>query len=303
MAAKQVFGLLNIDKPVDYTSHDIVNIVRKGTGVKKVGHAGTLDPAATGVLILCMGAATRLSEYVMGHTKTYLATIHLGVTTATLDAVGKIIAENDAPISRDEFEAVLPDFTGHIKQIPPMYSAIKKGGEKLYEKARRGEKVEREARDVVIYRIQIEDFAYPKATVMVRCGSGTYIRSLANDIGESLKVGAHLSALRRLSSGENFTVDNAVSLEDFEAAMQDGSWQDHLMNVSLGLSQMPYIELNNQQEEWIRNGRVIKLGISNRGLVQVWTDEGLFVGIMSRQDDDDDDATADWKPKKIFNLG
>jgi len=295
-----VFGLLNIDKPAGYTSHDIVDIVRKKTKVKKVGHAGTLDPAATGVLVLCMGSATRLSEYIMGHTKTYQAIIKFGETTDTYDAEGEITATNDTPITREQLDAVIPQFKGYIKQVPPMYSAIKKGGEKLYEKARRGEEIEREPREVVIYRLQVDSFVYPEAVVTVRCTPGTYIRSIAYDIGEALGVGAHLSGLIRISSGDNFTISNAISLRQLEKDIENGTWEKHLMSVRDGLSQLPYIELNNQQEDIVRNGQSIRLGISNRGSIQAWADEGIFIGIMEREGDDDN--TAEWKPKKIFNF-
>jgi tRNA pseudouridine55 synthase len=295
-----VFGLLNIDKPLGMTSHDVVDWVRRHLGVKKVGHAGTLDPQATGVLVVCLGAATRLSEYIMGHTKTYRATLTLGTSTDTYDAEGQIVAQNPRPVAEEELTAFLPQFKGHIQQIPPMYSAIKQDGEKLYEKARRGEEVERAPREVTIYRLQLEAFSYPHATLLVRCSAGTYIRSLAHDLGKALGVGAHLSALRRLSSGENFTVDNAVTLEKLEAGLADGSWREHVMGVELGLSNMPRIELNNHQEGQVRNGQSIVLNIGNRGLIQAWTDEGLFVGVMSREGEDDE--TARWKPEKVFNL-
>lgn len=296
-----IFGLLNIDKPLGLTSHDVVNRVRRWTGVKKVGHAGTLDPLATGVLVLCLGPATRLSEYIMGHTKTYRAEVRLGQATSTYDAEGEITSSNDSPITQEQVEAALPQFKGYIKQVPPMYSAIKQDGQKLYDLARRGEEVEREPRDVTIYRLQIEAFEYPNMTLLVRCSAGTYIRSLAHDLGTVLGVGAHLSGLRRVASGENFTVDNAITLEELEPLSKDGTWQDKLMSVRAGLSHMPYIELNNQQEKVIRNGGKIKLGISNRGLIQGWTDEGMFVGVLTRQGDEDD-SQAEWKAEKVFNL-
>jgi tRNA pseudouridine55 synthase len=159
--------------------------------------------------------------------------------------------------------------------------------------------VERDPRPVTIYRLQVDSFVYPEAIVTVRCSPGTYIRSLAHDIGAVLGVGAHMSGLIRIASGDNFTISNAVPLRKLEKAMQDGTWQQHLLSVRLGLSQMPYIELNNQQEAIARNGGFIQLGISNRGLIQAWTDEGVFIGIMSRHGEDD--ATAQWKPDKVFS--
>lgn len=293
------FGLLNIDKPTGMTSHDVVNIVRKKTKVSKVGHAGTLDPAASGVLVLCIGQATRLSEYVMNHLKLYEAEITLGATSTTYDAEGEISEGDGREIGRDEFESVLPPFKGAIQQVPPMYSAIKQGGEKLYEKARRGEDVEREPRDVTIYRLSVEDFSYPTARITVRCTPGTYIRSLAHDIGAVLGVGGYLSGLRRIASGENFTVANAITLDDLDAAIAAGTWEEHLFSARAGLSQFPYIELNNQQEAVVRNGGRIPLDISNAGPIQAWTDEGLFVAIMSRVDPDEDN----WKPDKVFTVG
>jgi tRNA pseudouridine55 synthase len=295
------FGLLNIDKPLGLTSHDVVNRARRWLGIKRIGHAGTLDPLATGVLILCIGSATRLSEYIMGHTKTYRAEVRLGQSTTTYDAEGEITASNETPITQAQVEAILPSFKGHLQQIPPMYSAIKQDGQKLYELARRGQEVERPPRPVTIYRLQLEAFAYPDVTLLVRCSAGTYIRSLAHDLGAALGVGAHLSGLRRIASGENFTVENAVTLAALEQSAQDGTWQQHLMSVRAGLSHMPYIELHNQQEALIRNGGRIKLGISNRGLVQGWTDEGEFVAVLARQGETEDDSQAEWKPEKVFH--
>ena len=293
------FGLLNIDKPGGMTSHDVVDVVRRGTKIKRIGHAGTLDPMATGVLVICVGAATRLSEYIMDHPKVYRATLRFGQTTTTYDAEGEITSENTAPITREQLEAVLPKFRGFIEQIPPMYSAIKQGGEKLYEKARRGEEVERAPRPVTIYRIILEEFNYPQAVITVRCTPGTYIRSLAHDLGQVLGVGAHLSALRRMSSGENFMADHAVPLDVLKKSFEDGTWQDHLLDVSLGLSQMPRIELNNQPEAVVRNGGFIRLGISNAGPLQAWTDEGLFVGILVKQGEEEGETV--WRPDKVFN--
>ena len=236
----------------------------------------------------------------MGHTKTYQAIIKLGESTDTYDSEGEITSRDDTPIQREQFEAVLPQFKGAIQQIPPMYSAIKQDGEKLYEKARRGEEVEREARDVTIYRIQVDSFVYPETIVTIRCTPGTYIRSIAHDIGQALGVGAHLGGLIRIASGENFTTGNAVPLRILEKDMANGTWQKHLISVREGLSQLPYIELNNQQEAIVRNGGIIQLGISNRGPIQAWTDEHVFVAIMSRQGDED--ASAEWKPDKVFHV-
>lgn len=296
----EIFGLLNVDKPAGYTSHDVVDIVRKRAGIKKVGHAGTLDPSATGVLVLCLGQATRLSEYIMGHTKLYAAEITLGTVTSTYDGEGDIISENPMPINQADFEAVLGQFIGQIQQVPPMYSAIKKDGEKLYEKARRGKSIDLEPRDVTIYRIRMLEYAYPLAKIEVMCAPGTYIRSLAYDIGAALGVGGYLSALRRTASGENFTLETAIPLKTLETAIAEDRLTEHIISVRAGLSQFPHIELNNQQEAIVRNGGKLQLGISNAGPIQAWTDEGRFVAVMSRLGEDD--ASAEWKPDKVFNI-
>ncbi|MBZ0305864.1 MAG: tRNA pseudouridine(55) synthase TruB [Anaerolineae bacterium] len=288
----EIFGLLNIDKPGGYTSHDVVEAVRKATGLQKVGHAGTLDPMATGVLVLCLGAATRLSEYIMGQPKIYEATLRLGQTTDTYDADGMTTSENPTQVERTQLETVLPQFQGKIQQIPPMYSAIKQGGEKLYEKARRGEEVDLAAREVSVYSIHLNEFEYPYARLTVQCGSGTYIRSLAHDIGQVLEVGAHLTALRRTAIGSHFLENGAVPLANFQAAVPH--WQSYLLDVSHGLSLFPRIELNNHEEEAARQGKFIELAIENDGPLQAWADDGYFIGILVRRPD------GRWKPDKIF---
>ncbi len=192
------------------TSHDVVDRVRRASGIKKIGHAGTLDPLATGVLILCVGGATRLSDYIMHGTKCYTAQVRLGEVTDTYDAEGDVIEARDASgLTRAQVEQALDAFRGDIAQVPPMYSAIKQGGRKLYDLARAGETVEREARQVRIDSLTLIDWQPPEVTLDVVCSAGTYIRSLAYDLGEALGVGAHLSGLRRTASGV-FTLENAV---------------------------------------------------------------------------------------------
>lgn len=217
-------------KPAGMTSHDVVarlrRLTRRDLNTKKVGHAGTLDPMATGVLIACIGSATRLSEYAMHHTKRYRAVMRLGVTTTTEDADGATLQTRDASaITRADIECVLPGFTGDLQQIPPMYSAIRQDGKRLHELARAGQTVERPSRPVTIHALKLLDYRAPDATLDVTCGSGTYIRSLARDIGEALGVGAHLVALTRTASGR-FTLDEASPLD---ALMDDPNWQARLL--------------------------------------------------------------------------
>ncbi|MFW5942793.1 MAG: tRNA pseudouridine(55) synthase TruB, partial [Chloroflexota bacterium] len=194
-------GLLNVDKPLHLTSHDVVARVRRLCDTRRVGHAGTLDPLASGVLVLAVGRATRLLEYVVGQPKEYQARVRLGQETNTYDGEGEITAQRPVPVTRADVEQALQQFRGDIAQIPPMYSALKKGGKRLYELARQGKEVEREARRVTIYDLEILTWDRPVLTVRVRCSTGTYIRSLAHDLGQALGTGAYLSGLRRTAIG------------------------------------------------------------------------------------------------------
>jgi tRNA pseudouridine55 synthase len=212
-------GLIVVDKPAAWTSHDVVAKIRKTYRQRRVGHAGTLDPDATGVLLVGLGRATRLLRFLQDFGKGYRATIVFGVSTTTLDASGEVVDRSPMPIDRTDVEAVVPAFLGETEQMPPMVSAVKVGGRRLHELARRGEEVERAPRRVRIDRIDVEAFEpgpYPTATVVVECSSGTYIRSLAADLGTRLGGVAHLGELRRLHIG-SFALDEARTLPDIEA--------------------------------------------------------------------------------------
>ncbi len=240
------FGFLNLDKPAGLTSHDVVARIRRGLAVKKVGHAGTLDPLATGVLVICIGGATRLSDYVMHATKVYRARIHLGISTTTYDAEGEVVAEQDSStLTLDAIETALDSFRGEIEQVPPMYSAIKQGGRKLYDLARAGEVVERAPRRVTIDSLRVLAWTPPEVTVEVACSAGTYIRSLAHDLGDALGTGGHLSGLVRLRSG-GFVLDDSIGLETLLAA---DDWQQWLIPPRIALAPMPEItvELNSRR--------------------------------------------------------
>lgn len=206
-------GAVIIDKPEGKTSHDIVSEVKKILGVRKAGHTGTLDPMATGVLTVCLDEATKLTKFLAGEDKEYLATMLLGVKTDTLDSKGKIIATSDKFVSEEEIRAVITQMKGKIKQIPPAYSAVKYHGEPLYKWARRGIFLDKEPREVEINSIMIEDISLPRVTFRVDCSKGTYIRTLCSDIGERLGCGACLCGLRRLRSGF-FSEEMAVSLSN-----------------------------------------------------------------------------------------
>ncbi len=287
----QVFGLLNLNKPSGPTSHDLVAAVRRGTRVKKVGHAGTLDPLATGVLVLCLGPATRLSEYVMRSRKVYRARVHFGVATDTYDAQGEVVARSDALPSRATVEAALAGFRGELMQVPPMYSAIKRGGRKLYELARAGEQVERPPRPVTVYRLELVDWQPPLATLEVECSPGTYIRSLAHDLGQALGCGAHLAALERRASG-HFRVEDAVPWGEFRAAMEAGTWREHLLPPDLALAEAPAVHLNAEQAARVLHGNTVAAEGSGV-LARAYDPQGRFIAVLERRGDV-------WKPQKVF---
>jgi tRNA pseudouridine55 synthase len=213
-------AVLLVDKPKGCTSFDVVEAVRTGTGIQKVGHAGTLDPMATGLLILLVARpATRLQEAFMHLWKAYEGTIRLGETTPSHDTETEVVKRADpAGVTLDNLEALRPQFTGSIQQIPPMYSAVKVDGERLYKKARRGETVDRPPRSVQIDQFEILDWTPPELRFRVRCSKGTYIRSLARDIGEELDVGAHLTALRRTAIG-SYAVESAWPFDELTDAL------------------------------------------------------------------------------------
>ena len=210
-------GLLVIDKPAGMTSHDVVAICRRALNERRVGHAGTLDPGATGVLVIGVGRATRLLRFIEAGEKEYHATAIFGVTTTTLDADGDVVAHADASsLSEQHVRDALPGFTGDITQVPPMVSAVKIGGEALYRKARRGEEVEREPRRVTVGLLEMESFEpgeEARATFRITCSRGTYVRSLVADLGEVVGTGAHVAALRRLAVG-SFTVVGAIGMDE-----------------------------------------------------------------------------------------
>lgn len=212
-------GLVVADKPAGWTSHDVVGKLRRVYGQKRVGHAGTLDPDATGVLVVGLGRVTRLLRFLQDLPKTYRGRVVFGVATDTLDASGEVLDRRPMPVDRDQVEAAAAAFVGEVQQLPPMVSAVKVGGRRLYEAARRGEEVERALRTVTVHRLEVEDFEpgpYPEATVFVECSSGTYIRALAADLGTALGGCAHLGTLRRLSVGP-FTEADARTVEAVEA--------------------------------------------------------------------------------------
>lgn len=259
-------GFLNVYKPMDYTSHDVVAVLRRRLPRKtKVGHTGTLDPQATGVLPVCVGKATRLAEYFNALPKVYVGELTLGSTTTTYDKWGETVSEarpeEIAAITEEQFRAVLPQFVGRIMQQPPMVSAVKIGGKKLYQLAREGIEVERPSREVRIYQLNLLSLDLPKAVIEIECSSGTYIRSLFHDIGAKLGVGAHMSMLERRAVGA-FAAENAVPLAEAEAMLAAGDFSA-VLPLEMGVEHLPRIDLVDKRDlDHALHGRDIVLGLS-----------------------------------------
>ncbi len=248
-------GFVVIDKPAGITSHDVVSRVRRILGTRKVGHTGTLDPFATGVLPVAVNDGTKCIPFLDEGSKTYEALLRLGVTTDTLDMTGTVMSESDTSgLTREQFISSFSEFTGAIRQIPPMYSAIKQGGQPLYKLARQGVEVERTARDVEIYSLELLSFDLPHAAIRVICSRGTYVRSLADDIGRALGCGAALQELRRTVSGP-FRIENAVTLADLEVAAGEGRAEALCLSQMTVLDHLPEIPLTASGVEGLRFGR------------------------------------------------
>ena len=244
-------GLLVVDKPSGPTSHDVVAQVRRVTGTRKVGHAGTLDPLATGVVVVALGRATRLLRYVQEASKDYTAILRLGIATDTLDAQGQVLSTQEMPITREQFELALDGFRGSIVQVPPMVSALKMGGRRLYELARAGEEVERKPRTVDIHSLTLISFApgdFPVAVIEVGCSKGTYIRVLADDIARALGGRAHLEGLRR-TRVDGFRVEQALSLDALDM------WRDSLLPPAAAVAGMECLPASAEQMQRVSQGR------------------------------------------------
>ncbi len=285
-------GILIVDKPLGPTSHDVVAVVRRAARQKKVGHAGTLDPLATGLLVLALGQATRTIEFLVGHDKVYEARVRLGQATTTYDAEGETIATHEGPLpTRDEVETALGALRGEIMQRPPIFSAIKQGGEALYEKARRGEAVEVAARPVTIHALRVTAWEPPHVGLHVHCSKGTYIRSLAHDLGAALGVGGHLSALRRVASGA-FTLAQARPLDAIKSATPE-EIEAMLLPVGVGLEALPTILVDAAAQQALQRGRALPAP-TGEGTVRALDESGALVAILRWRDD------RGWQPEKVF---
>ena len=293
-------GILNINKPSGQTSFSVVALVRRLFGERRVGHAGTLDPEASGILPVCLGQGTRIVEFLLGWNKVYRAEIFLGITTDTYDATGKVVRQaNSFQINQQQFETALGTFCGLISQTPPMYSALKHHGRKLYELARAGIVVNRESRQVKVYRLKLIDFNPPLVTIEVECGRGTYIRSLAHDLGELIGCGAHLKNLLRSRYGP-FDIANAVSPTQLEDAFNYNNWQEMVYPMDIALSHWTPVVVSEQQEWVLRNGGPLVLenapnGIGAEDQCRAYNRDGCFLAVLRFNP-----VSEQWQPKKVF---
>ena len=284
---RDIDGILLLDKPPGLSSNQALQRVRRIFRARKAGHCGSLDPLATGLLPVCFGQATRFSSYLLGASKTYLARCRLGETTTTGDAEGDIVERRPPSLAAGQLERVLSAFVGRIEQVPPMHSALKHEGRRLYQLAREGREVERAARPVEIYRLQLLSSELPDIEIEVQCSKGTYIRSLSEDIGRELGCGAHLAALRR-TEVDKLHVDDALDPEQLEAlAEHDPRALDALlMPTQSALERFPCIELQSVEARDIRHGKRVEPGFRNTpGLYRLVAVDGDFIGLGEVLDD------------------
>ncbi|MBQ8576155.1 MAG: tRNA pseudouridine(55) synthase TruB [Clostridia bacterium] len=276
-------GFIFLDKPEGITSFTAVNKTRRILGIKKAGHTGTLDPMATGVLPIMLGGATRFSQYLPVHDKSYRAKILLGTVTDTLDTTGEVLETRQVNVTKEELYAAVMSFIGQIKQLPPMYSAVSKDGVRLYKLARQGIEIEREARDVTIYSIEIvTELQGKEFEIDVSCSAGTYIRSLAADIGEKLGCGAVISALRR-TNANGISIDRTVTFEELEKAVADGTVNSLISPCDDMLSSYPAVKVSAKQAVYFSNGGILDLDRvkdkQSKGICRVHSPEGKLMGL------------------------
>ena len=297
-------GFLNVSKTPDMTSMDVVRQIKRITGQKKVGHGGTLDPDATGVLPVAIGKATRFLELVLSGDKTYVIMVKLGSATNTYDASGEITESSDASgVTREMVGDALDNFRGDIKQIPPMFSALKRDGVPLYKLARQGIEVEREARPVTVHRLSIASWDHPAFGLEIECSSGFYARSLAHDVGAVVGTHAHLTTLVR-TKASSFEIDSAVSLDDLESLANEERWQDAILPIDVVLSELPSINMNPLTEDQIRNGQSVRAtsrevdttNVEEGDLVRVYDSGGAFIATAQY-----DPTGPWWKPDKVIS--
>ena len=270
-------GILLIDKPAGWTSSDVVMKLRGMLRERRIGHSGTLDPMATGLLVVFVGRATRAVEFAEAQEKEYIGTLRLGVVTDTQDTTGTMLGGEPREVSDEELEAALASFRGEIEQLPPMYSAVKVGGRKLYEIARKGGEVERKYRKVTIYSLEKTGRVGNDVDLRIRCSKGTYIRTLCHDVGAALGCGGCMSALRRTAAGA-FSLRDAHTLEDVQAAVDRGAAESLLLPVDTLFAQLPAHTLNAAAEKNLRNGNPVSARLS-AGRVRLYGESGAFLAL------------------------
>jgi tRNA pseudouridine55 synthase len=285
---RRVNGILLLDKPAGMTSNAALQTVKKLYAARKAGHTGSLDPLATGLLPLCFGEATKVSGFLLDANKDYQVLCRFGERTSTGDAEGEVIEQRPVDnISEQQLRAVLDEFLGDIEQIPPMYSALKHKGERLYKLARQGVEVEREARQVTIFDLDLVHLEAPIAEIRVRCSKGTYVRTLVEDIGERLGCGAHVAGLRRLGVGP-FDDSGMISMEQLEAVAAEGHYalDQLLLPMESGLTQWPDVRLSGDAAFYLRQGQpVLVPKAPTTGWVRLYEGESRFLGMGEILDD------------------
>ena len=291
-----ISGILVVDKPSGMTSHDVVAVIRKGTGFRRIGHTGTLDPRASGVLVVLIGPAVRLSEYLVCDKKGYEAVIRFGSVSDTYDGDGNVIQTGrDIPRDEEQIMDAMETFIGDIIQVPPAYSAIKIHGRKAYDMARNGEEVKLEGRHVTIHSFDFIEYAPPELIADIVCSSGTYIRSIANDLGQKLGCGAYLSALKRTMSGR-FTLRDAVPLPTLQKAFEEGTWYQYLIPAADALTDYEEVMLDMESEANILHGRRIPAEAGDHPtLGKAVSEQGELIALLEFVPE-----TVEWKPKKVF---
>ena len=294
--SNKVSGVLIVDKPVGMTSHDVVQAIRKGTHINRAGHTGTLDPRASGVLVVLVGPAVRLSEFVSASDKRYQAIIKFGITTSTFDTEGEITSRRPVDISFEELEEALSSFVGEFEQTPPIYSALKIKGKKAYELAREGKEFQLEPRLITVHSLELLDWDPPEAVIDIQCSSGTYVRSLASDLGEKLGSGATLIGLRRTKNGR-FGLRDSVSLRRLEEAFQTGEWYKYLIPAAEALGDWHTIVVTPSQIDDISHGHRIpgEPELENSMLARAISEDGELVALIEY-----DAETSEWQPRKVF---
>lgn len=281
---RAVHGVLLLDKPIGLSSNQALQQTKRLFQAAKAGHTGSLDPLATGLLPICFGEATKFSHFLLDADKSYLATLKLGATTSTGDAEGEVLRTAEVDVSIDALNAALIRLTGVIQQVPPMYSALKHQGKPLYEYARAGVDIERSARTVRIHNIALERFAGNEAAITVTCSKGTYIRTLAEGIGNALGCGAYLTGLRRLTTA-HFSLDDALTLEQLEAMSMDARDQS-LLPVDVAVQDLPEVHLDEASAHYLMQGQQVwKAGVIPSSLFRLYDQAGVFLGLGEQTDE------------------